>query len=47
MIREILFSRHDAKLIRHDTPDTLAAKVHALEYEHFPEVIEELVSKAA
>ncbi len=28
-----------------DTPDTLAAKVHTLEYEHFPVVIEELVSK--
>jgi phosphoribosylglycinamide formyltransferase 1 len=30
-----------------DTPDTLAGKVHALEYEHFPRVIEELVSKLA
>jgi phosphoribosylglycinamide formyltransferase-1 len=28
-----------------DTPDTLAAKVHALEYKHFPVVIEELVAK--
>ncbi|MFZ0281538.1 MAG: phosphoribosylglycinamide formyltransferase [Bacteroidales bacterium] len=28
-----------------DTHDTLAAKVHTLEYEHFPVVIEELVSK--
>jgi phosphoribosylglycinamide formyltransferase-1 len=28
-----------------DTPDTLAAKVHALEYKHFPIVIEELVAK--
>ncbi|MBI5009498.1 MAG: phosphoribosylglycinamide formyltransferase [Bacteroidia bacterium] len=26
-----------------DTPETLAAKVHALEYQHFPGVIEELV----
>jgi len=26
-----------------DTPDTLAKKVHALEYEHFPKVIEDLV----
>ncbi len=25
-----------------DTPETLAAKVHALEYEHFPKVIEKL-----
>jgi len=28
-----------------DTPGTLAAKVHALEYEYFPKVIEELVAK--
>ncbi len=28
-----------------DTPDTLAAKVHALEYRFFPEVIADLVSK--
>ena len=28
-----------------DTPDSLAAKVHALEYTHFPRVIEELVLK--
>ncbi|MCF0203640.1 MAG: phosphoribosylglycinamide formyltransferase [Bacteroidaceae bacterium] len=26
-----------------DTPDTLAARVHKLEYEHFPKVIEEQV----
>lgn len=26
-----------------DTPDTLAARVHQLEYEHFPRVIEEIV----
>lgn len=26
-----------------DTPETLAARVHALEYAHYPEVIEELV----
>ncbi len=25
-----------------DTPETIAAKVHALEYEHFPKVIEQL-----
>ncbi len=24
------------------TPDTIAAKVHALEYEHFPRVIKEM-----
>jgi phosphoribosylglycinamide formyltransferase 1 len=28
-----------------DTPDSLAKKVHALEYKHFPKVIEELVVK--
>lgn len=28
-----------------DTPETLAVKVHALEYEHFPRIIEELVIK--
>jgi phosphoribosylglycinamide formyltransferase-1 len=27
-----------------DTPDTLASRVHALEYEHFPRVIEEVVT---
>ena len=28
-----------------DTPDTLAEKVHALEYEHFPRVIKEVLEK--
>lgn len=28
-----------------DTPESLAVKVHALEYEHFPRVIEELITK--
>jgi len=28
-----------------DTPETLAARVHELEYEHYPEVIEKLVLK--
>ncbi len=27
-----------------DTPDTLAEKVHALEYNHYPNIIEEVVS---
>ncbi|MGE5424248.1 MAG: formyltransferase family protein, partial [Syntrophothermus sp.] len=26
-----------------DTPETLAAKIHKLEYEHFPKVIEEYI----
>ena len=29
-----------------DTPDTLASKVHALEYEHFPKVIEACLQKS-
>lgn len=28
-----------------DNPDTIAAKVHKLEYEHYPQVIEKLVMK--
>ena len=28
-----------------DTPDSLAEKIHALEYQYFPRVIEELVGK--
>ncbi|NSW95215.1 MAG: phosphoribosylglycinamide formyltransferase [Bacteroidales bacterium] len=30
-----------------DTPESLAAKVHALEYEHYPRIIEELISGMA
>ena len=29
-----------------DTPDTLAARIHQLEYEYYPKVIEELLMKA-
>jgi phosphoribosylglycinamide formyltransferase 1 len=28
-----------------DTPDTLVAKIHALEYEHYPKIIEDIVIK--
>lgn len=28
-----------------DTPESLASRVHALEYEHYPRVVEELVAK--
>jgi phosphoribosylglycinamide formyltransferase-1 len=28
-----------------DTPESLAAKIHGLEYEHFPRVIEEMIKK--
>jgi phosphoribosylglycinamide formyltransferase-1 len=31
------------KVEKHDTVDTLAARVHALEYEHFPKVIESVI----
>lgn len=27
-----------------DTPDTLAARIHALEHEHYPQLVEQLVS---
>lgn len=30
-----------------DTPETIAAKVHELEYEHFPRIIEETLTKYA
>jgi phosphoribosylglycinamide formyltransferase-1 len=41
---DIIFQAR-CKIESKDTPDTLAAKVHSLEYEHFPKVIEELVAK--
>ena len=28
-----------------DTPDSLASKIHALEYEHFPKAVEALLKK--
>ena len=28
-----------------DTPETLAEKIHILEFEHFPRIIEEVVEK--
>lgn len=34
------------KVEENDTPETLAKKIHALEYEHFPRVIEEVVQKS-
>lgn len=33
----------DCEVTPDDTPDTIAAKVHALEYKHFPPVIEEWI----
>ena len=41
---DIIFQTR-CKVTPEDTPDTLATKVHALEYKHFPVIIEELVSK--
>ncbi|WP_424962690.1 phosphoribosylglycinamide formyltransferase [Ekhidna sp.] len=39
---EILF-QSECKVSSDDTADTLAEKIHALEYEHFPHVIEEYI----
>ncbi|MDV7137776.1 phosphoribosylglycinamide formyltransferase [Maribacter sp. TH_r10] len=33
----------ETKILPNDTPDEIAAKVHALEYEYFPKVIEQLL----
>jgi phosphoribosylglycinamide formyltransferase-1 len=41
---DIIFQAN-CKVDSKDTPDTLAAKVHLLEYEYFPKIIEELVAK--
>ncbi|MDX9811655.1 MAG: phosphoribosylglycinamide formyltransferase [Bacteroidales bacterium] len=40
---DIIFQAR-CKVESDDTPESLAAKVHALEYAHFPRVIDELVS---
>ena len=39
-----IFQAH-CSITPEDTPETLATKVHALEYEHFPRVIGEVISK--
>jgi len=41
---DIIFQTR-CKIEKGDTADTLATKVHALEYEYFPKIIEELVLK--
>jgi len=41
---DIIFQER-CKVAKDDTPDSLAAKVHSLEYQHYPRVIEELVIK--
>ena len=37
--------RKRVKLTANDTPDSVASKIHKLEYEYFPKVIEELIIK--
>jgi len=40
-----IISQHRCKIDPSDTPESLATKVHALEYEHYPGIIEKLVEK--
>lgn len=40
---EVIFQAR-CKIDKNDTPDSLAAKIHALEYKHFPQVIEKVLS---
>jgi phosphoribosylglycinamide formyltransferase-1 len=40
---EIIFQA-TCEITEEDTPDTIAQKVHALEYEHFPKVIDALLT---
>jgi hypothetical protein len=42
--REVIFQAR-CKVTPGDTPDSLAAKIHELEYEHFPQVIERLLNE--
>ncbi|MGM0931854.1 MAG: phosphoribosylglycinamide formyltransferase [Bacteroidota bacterium] len=41
---EIIFQTK-TQIDKKDTPDSLAGKIHQLEYKHFPEVIEQLLKK--
>jgi phosphoribosylglycinamide formyltransferase-1 len=41
---DIIFQDH-CRVDPSDTPDTLAQKVHSLEYKHYPRIIEEMVLK--
>ncbi len=41
---DIIFQKK-CKINTSDSPDTLAQKIHALEYLHYPQVIEDLVTK--
>ena len=38
-----IIRQYTCPVLPDDTPDTLAARVHTLEYAHYPEVIEALV----
>ncbi|MBE0676049.1 MAG: hypothetical protein IH591_15440, partial [Bacteroidales bacterium] len=43
---DIIF-RAECEVRRDDTPESLAARIHKLEYEHYPAVIEQLVSEGS
>ena len=45
MIMEKLFSRLNAPSWKMIPPDSLAQRIHALEHEYYPKVIEEVVSQ--
>ncbi len=45
MTKEIQSFRLLALFFPTDSPDDVAKKVHALEYEHFPQVIEQVLNK--
>jgi phosphoribosylglycinamide formyltransferase 1 len=42
---EIVF-QEKVKIEEHDSPDEIAEKIHALEYEHFPRIIEKILKKS-
>jgi phosphoribosylglycinamide formyltransferase-1 len=41
---DILFQAR-CPVLKNDTPESLAGRIHALEYEHFPKVVESLLHK--
>ncbi len=41
---ELIFQAH-CRVDPNDTPEMLAEKIHQLEYEHFPKIIEQLIDK--
>ena len=41
---ELIFQTR-IKVSKEDTPETLAEKIHKLEYKHFPEIIQQLLQK--